>query len=261
MSSAPPNPQPQAAPDAGAPVGSGPAGVGTPAAPQTAPPGQAPSGAETPAASALFHPITTQEQLDIVTNDRLKRQKAQLEPQLRQAVLAEVQPQLDELKQLKQSQMGDMERLTTQLTDLATANLDLQAKALAADRKDMIYAAVANSRQPLPVDFWPLIEGNTVQEVEASIERVRATARALVAAPGEPGDAPQQPGGAPPATPAVVGLGSPASPPAAPQPPRVAPQDAEAARARLDAIRRGDKAAVAANIKEHLPQIGFPGRS
>jgi hypothetical protein len=201
-----------------------------------------------------FHPITTQEQLDRVTNDRLKRQRAQLEPQVRQAVLAEFQPQFEELKQIKQSQMGDVERLTTQMTDLATANLELQAKALAADRKDMIFAVLADGGQPLPVEFWPLIEGGTPEEVAASIEHVMQTVR-RVAGAGQSAGAPA------PIAPAEAGLGSPASPPAQPQARQAAPVDLEAAQARIDAIRRGDRQAVAANIKEHLPQVGFPGRA
>ena len=199
--------------------------------------------------SIAFVPITTQEDFDVAVRDRIRRSREQLEPQVRQATLAEVQPQLDEYAALKEAQKTEFERLAGQVTQLTTENLTLAQRAAAADRLDMIYAVLAERQERLPMKFWPLVEGSSGEEVAASIDSLMADAKALVGPPGN-----GQPAGAPP--PAEIGLGSPASPPAIPQARPAAPRTLEQRAAQLDAIRRGDPDAVAANIKQHLPQVG-----
>ena len=208
--------------------------------------------AETPErqeASASWSPPETRDQYDRMVRQSLLKQKQQLEPQLRESVLAEVQPQLDELTQIKDSQKTEFEKLTGKLETLSTENMTLAEKAAAADRKDLIYAVLADREQRLPTKFWPLIEGTTPEEVTASIDSLMEDAKGLAGVPVNGSVAPE-------GAPQEVGLGSPASPPANPQPRPAQPQSLEERAARLDAMRRGDPEAVAANIKQHLPQVG-----
>ncbi len=200
-------------------------------------------------ASLPWQPPQTRDQYDRMVRQTLARQKQQLEPSIREQVALEFKPQLDELTVIKESQKTEFERLTGQVTQLTTEKLTLAEKAAAADRKDMIYAVLSDRAERLPTKFWPLIEGSKPEEVAASIDSLMADAKALAG-----GSAAAQPLGAPLNT--DVGLGSPASPPATLQPRPPAPINLEEASARLDAIRRGDPDAVAANIKEHLPQVG-----
>ncbi len=199
-------------------------------------------------ASLPWQPPQTRDQYDRMVRQTLARQKQQLEPTIREQVLAEVKPQLDEYTAYKESQKTELEKLTGQLTSLTTENLTLAQRVAAADRLDMIYGVLAQRQERLPTKFWPLVEGKTAEEVAASIDSLMADARALAGMPinGTP----------PPAPAAEVGLGSAASPPATLQPRPAEPVNLEEAAARLDAIRRGDPEAIAANIKKHLPQVG-----
>jgi len=219
-----------------------PSTVGVPA------PAQPQSEAQTAEDGVPFHPITSLDQLDRIINVRLKKQREQLEPAIKQQALAEVQPQLDEYAVYKQSQMGELEKLTSQLTNLTTENLTLAEKTAAAERKDLIYTVLSERAERLPTKFWPLIEGKSQEEIAASIDSLMADARALAGAPTN---------GVPPVAPnPEVALGSPASPPAIPQARPGVPVSIEEAQARLDRIRRGDPEAVAENMKQHLPQVG-----